>query len=84
MSMDSRVFLSACVILGPAVHRRRHRPSQSSSKPNRPAISSAYTVGTTEGATYVTIVNDSPGFGPPATADGALTYSVTFPAAGKL
>ena len=46
-------------------------------------VSSAYSVGTQDGATYVTIVNDSPGFGPPATADGALIYSVTFPEAGN-
>jgi endo-1,4-beta-xylanase len=46
------------------------------------AVSSAYATGTQDGATYVTIVDDSPGFGPPATADGALIYDVTFPSAG--
>ncbi len=82
MSMDSRAFLTAFVILAvPLTAAAQTEPiiveAESAS------ISSAYSVGTTEGATYVTIVNDSPGFGPPATADGALTYSVTFPAAGN-
>lgn len=82
MCMDSRAFLTAFVILGvPLTAAAQTEPviieAESAS------ISSAYSVGTTEGATYVTIVNDSPGFGPPANADGALTYSVTFPAAGN-
>ena len=47
------------------------------------AVGSAYATGTLEGATYITIVNDSPGLGPPATADGAAIYSVTFPSAGN-
>lgn len=46
-------------------------------------ISPVYSVGSLDGATYVTIVNDSIGFGPPASAAGALTYTVTFPAAGN-
>jgi endo-1,4-beta-xylanase len=46
-------------------------------------VGSAYTTGTLDGATYVTIINDSPGFGPPQTADGALIYTVTFPSAGN-
>ncbi|WP_129643040.1 endo-1,4-beta-xylanase [Peristeroidobacter agariperforans] len=82
MSMDPRAFLGAFVILAvPLTAAAQTEPiiveAESAS------ISSAYSVGATEGATYVTIVNDSPGFGPPATADGALTYSVTFPAAGN-
>lgn len=82
MSMDPRAFLGAFVILAvPLTAAAQTEPviveAESAS------ISSAYSVGTAEGATYVTIVNDSPGFGPPATADGALTYSVTFPAAGN-
>jgi endo-1,4-beta-xylanase len=82
MSMDSRAFLTAFVILAvPLIAAAQTEPiiveAESAS------ISSAYSIGTTEGATYVTIVNDSPGFGPPATADGALTYSVTFPSAGN-
>ncbi|HEY5757019.1 MAG TPA: endo-1,4-beta-xylanase [Steroidobacter sp.] len=82
MSMDSRAFLTAFVILAvPLTAVAQTEPiiveAESAS------ISSAYSIGTTEGATYVTIVNDSPGFGPPATADGALTYSVTFPSAGN-
>lgn len=46
-------------------------------------IGSVYSTGTLDGATYVTIINDSPGFGPPQTADGAMTYTVTFPSAGN-
>ncbi|HEU4600421.1 MAG TPA: endo-1,4-beta-xylanase [Steroidobacteraceae bacterium] len=46
-------------------------------------VGSVYTTGTLDGANYVTIINDSPGFGPPATADGALIYTVTFPAPGN-
>lgn len=45
-------------------------------------ISPAYATGTLDGATYVTIIDDSPLFGPPANADGALLYTVTFPSAG--
>lgn len=82
MSMDSRAFLSACVLLtAPFAAGAQTEPviveAESAS------VSSAYSVGTQDGATYVTIVNDSPGFGPPATADGALIYTVTFPEAGN-
>ena len=47
------------------------------------SISSLYSTGTQNGTAFVTIVNDSPGFGPPATQEGALTYTVTFPVAGN-
>ncbi|WP_157899103.1 endo-1,4-beta-xylanase [Luteitalea pratensis] len=47
------------------------------------SISSLYSTGTQNGAGYVTIINDSPSFGPPATQEGALTYTVTFPVAGN-
>lgn len=82
MSMDSRAFLRACVILAvPFAAAAQTEPviveAESAS------ISSAYSTGAVDGATYVTIVNDSPGFGPPASAEGALSYSVTFPAAGN-
>ena len=82
MSMDSRALLSACVFwAAPLVAGAQTEPiiveAESAS------VSASYAVGTADGATYVTIVNDSPGFGPPATADGALTYSVTFPTAGN-
>ena len=30
---------------------------------------SIYAIGTLDGATYITIINDSPDFGPPATAE---------------
>jgi endo-1,4-beta-xylanase len=46
-------------------------------------VGSAYSTGTLDGAAYITIINDSPGFGPPATADGAALYTVTFPSAGN-
>jgi endo-1,4-beta-xylanase len=47
------------------------------------SISSLYETNVQNGTTYVTIINDSPNFGPPATQEGALTYAVTFPAAGN-
>ena len=44
---------------------------------------SIYATGTLDGATYITIINDSPNFAPPTTAAGAVIYTVTFPAAGN-
>lgn len=82
MSKDSRALLSACVFwVAPLIAAAQTEPIIVEAE--SATVSSAYAVGTADGATYVTIVNDSPGFGPPATADGALTYSVTFPAAGN-
>ncbi|MBM0104697.1 endo-1,4-beta-xylanase [Steroidobacter sp. S1-65] len=82
MSMDSRALLSACVFwAAPLAAVAQTEPIIVEAE--SATVSSGYAVGTADGATYVTIVNDSPGFGPPATADGALTYSVTFPAAGN-
>jgi endo-1,4-beta-xylanase len=42
-----------------------------------------YATGTLDGATYITIINDSPNFAPPTTAAGAVIYNVTFPSAGN-
>jgi endo-1,4-beta-xylanase len=81
MHTASRAFLTACVILAaPFTAVAQTEPILVEAE--SATISSAYSVGTLDGATYVTIVNDSPGFGPPATAEGALTYTVTFPEAG--
>jgi endo-1,4-beta-xylanase len=41
-----------------------------------------YNTGDLEGATYITIIADSPGFAPPTVAEGAVIYNVTFPSAG--
>ncbi len=42
-----------------------------------------YTSGTLDGANYITITQDSPAFGPPTAAGGAVIYTVNFPAAGN-
>lgn len=83
MSTASRaLLLTACVILAaPFTAGAQTEPILIEAE--SATIGSAYSVGSAEGATYVTIVNDSAGFGPPATADGALTYTVTFPEAGN-
>ena len=82
MRTASRAFLTAFVILAaPFTAGAQTEPILVEAEST--TIGPAYSVGTLDGATYVTIVNDSPGFGPPATAEGALTYSVTFPEAGN-
>jgi endo-1,4-beta-xylanase len=82
MRMISRAFLCSCLLVSlPLIAVAQTEPIIVEAESG--TVGSPYAIGTLDGATYVTIVNDSPGLGPPATADGALLYSVTFPSAGN-
>lgn len=83
MKTPARILLPVCLLASLPLSALAQNEPVIIEAESAPAIGPAYTTDTLDGATYVTIVNDSPGFGPPATADGALLYTVTFPEAGN-
>jgi endo-1,4-beta-xylanase len=74
--------IAASIFLFPLISHAQNEPIIFEAE-SAASISSLYETNVQNGTTYVTIINDSPNFGPPATQEGALTYTVTFPAAGN-